>query len=128
MSYGIYIYFDGSDLHEIAEDFREEMKSLSERYHFLIFVDNLHPKEPDMEEDDLPDWDMGINFDLADPSEEELKELLSFFSGITDKYDHGFAVGYYEKKTGMNEDIGFLEKGKDFAGILGVLKQLNGRS
>lgn len=124
MNYGIYIYFDGSDLHDIANDFRNEMKAFIEKDKSIKLVDILHPRDEDMEEDDLTDWDMGINFELSKRSEKEIEELLFYFSQLSSKFDRDFAVGYYNQKNGMSEDIGFIEIGKDYSGILDVIRQL----
>jgi hypothetical protein len=77
-----------------------------------------------MKEDDLTDWDLGVSFDLHDLSMREIEELFFYFSQLALDYDHDFAVGYYDKETGISEDFGFIEPNGECAGITKILKEL----
>lgn len=124
MNYGIYIYFDGSDLHEIADDFRTKTKDFLQGENRIELVDILHPRDENMEEDNLTDWDLGVSFNLSDLKLKEIEELLVYFSQLVSGFDHDFAVGYHDKKTGISEDIGFIESDGDYSGTLKILKEL----
>jgi hypothetical protein len=62
----VYIYIDGSDLHEIEQSMSKEINNWLYREKINgHLVNAMHERTPDLKEDDYPDWDLGINFDIA---------------------------------------------------------------
>ena len=123
MNYTIYIYHDGFDLHEIVDRLSQEVKKLVGQIPSILFVDNLFPKDEDMDEDDLPQWDFGVNFDIHSVNNQNLEYILSTFQTLADQTQRDFAVGYVNQND-LSEDIGFIRPSRSNKDILAILKEL----
>lgn len=116
----IYIYADGSDLHDTWQQMKERILGFSNNQK-VRFIDDRLPRDDSMEEDDLPDWNFGINFDLNDLSDEELNEWFFFFQNLGSSFGRDFAVGYYEEKSGISEDFGYIQREKSYDKLFEVV-------
>ena len=128
MSYLIYIYVDGSDNDTFKDQFIAEITALVCKSNGLFFVDDLFPREAGMREEDLPDWNLGVNFELSELKEGEIKEVIAFFVCLATKSRRDFVVGYLDRKLAFTEDIGFIEAFKPEDKIIDVLLSLKGSS
>lgn len=124
MSFGIYIYVDGSDLHEVAELLLRRLGEITREFPRVRVVDDRFEKTPDMLPDDLPDWNLGLNFDLDCVTVGYAPRLLESIRSLAQESGRDFAVGYYDRGSKIDEDIGFIEPAKDFTGIPRVLESL----
>ena len=86
-----YIYVDGSDLDEIAPKLHTRIDSFVARYRGRVrVVDQRGEAEVS---DDLPDWDLGVNFELAELTIAERKDLLLFFQSLSGEFRRDFVLG-----------------------------------
>ena len=124
MRFGIYIYVDGSDLHDVADLLLRRLGEIAREFPHVRVIDDRFEKTPDMQPDDLPDWNLGLNFDLDHISVGHVARLLESIRLLAQESGRDFAVGYYDRRSKIDEDIGFIEPAKDFTGISRVLESL----
>jgi len=126
MRFRIYIYVDGYDLWEVAETIKDRIAEYTvNKDQRIELIDDRYPKTEDMGEEDLPDSNLGVNFELDQLKSIEIEELMNFFRNLAVDIDREFAVGYYNNDTDLNEDIGFIEKNRptdDIVKILGSMR------
>ena len=105
----LYVYVDGSDLEDISEYLLQQLHGWENRERVgMAIVNDRYPRTPDLEPDDLPEWNLGINLDLEVISKDELKRTIQFLIGLAEVSRRDFAVGYYDAKRGISEDLLFF--------------------
>jgi hypothetical protein len=124
MRFGIYIYVDGSDLHDVADLLLRRLSQVASEFPQVRVIDDRFEKTPDMHPDDLPDWNLGLNFDLDHVGVCHVPRLLESIRSLAQESGRDFAVGYYDRGSKIDEDIGFIEPAKDFSSISRVLESL----
>ena len=122
--FGIYIYVDGSDLHDVVDFLLRRLSEIAREFPHVRVIDDRFEKTPDMHPDDLPDWNLGVNFDLDHVSIGHVPRLLESIRSLAQESGRDFAVGYYDRRSKIDEDIGFIEPAKDLTGISRVLESL----
>ena len=65
MRFAIYVYVDGYDLHDVSVSIKRRLGEISDSFPQLRVIDDRFEKTPDMHPDDLPTWNLGLNFDLS---------------------------------------------------------------
>jgi len=111
----LYAYVDGSDLDEIADELqlrlRHFVQSREWRHGPPTVINQRRVDDPTLGPDDLPDWELGLNYDLPDPTPETLRwfsdiEAISRFlvdlHGITGR---DFVIGMGDRSLGIAEDL-----------------------
>src|SRR5688572_23421367 len=98
MRFGIYIYVDGSDLHDVAEPLKNRLTELASQFPQLRVIDDRFERTPDMHPEDLPDWNLGLNFDLSRESTSFVPHLLESIKALSRESGRDFAVGYYDRR------------------------------
>jgi len=122
--FGIYIYVDGSDLNDVADLLLRRLGEIAREFPHIRVIDDRLEKTPDMHPDDLPQWNLGLNFDLDHLSVCQVPRLLESIQSLARESGRDFAVGYYDGHPKIDEDIGFIKPAKDFTGISRVLEAL----
>src|SRR5687768_8301006 len=109
MTFALYVYVDGSDLHEHAPQLAVEFGALAQRWKSLgaFFVNQLHERTPDMQPDDLADWFLGVNLPLQAFGERQAEELLLFLRGLAQSTGREFVIGIAEE-SGITQDWAFV--------------------
>ena len=80
MKYQIYIYVDGSDLWDVVETIKNRIiEYIGNNDSRIRFIDDRYERTEDMHEDDLPDWNLGVNYFLDTLTKDEITELMHFF-------------------------------------------------
>jgi hypothetical protein len=69
-------------------------------------VNAMHERTPDLKEDDCPDWDLGINFDIE--LLPILDKIMKYLYKLARVYRQDFVIGYYDIKSQISEDISFF--------------------
>ena len=124
MHFRIYIYVDGSDLDDVADLLLRRLGEIAREVPHVRLIDDRFAKTPDMQPDDLPDWNLGLNFDLDQVSVGHVPLLLESIRSLAQESGREFAVGYSDRRSKFGEDIGFIEPAKDYSGISRVLESL----
>jgi hypothetical protein len=86
-----YIYVDGSDLDEIAPEIRAHIDSFVAPYRGRVRV--VDQRSDSGVSEDLPDWDLGVNFEVAALTITERKDLLLFFQSLSGEFGRDFVLG-----------------------------------
>lgn len=103
----IYIYIDGSDLHEIEQSMSKEINDWLYREKINgQLVNAMHERTSDLKADDYPDWDLGINFDIE--LLPILDKIMRYLYKLACVYRRDFVIGYYDIKSQISEDISFF--------------------
>lgn len=107
----VYIYADGSDLHDVAEvllsNFGDLAKSWTDRGAVLV---NTDPGQASaVESGDFPDWFLGINIPVARFHDREVFELLPVLTKLAETTGREFVIGVADE-SGGTEDLVFLDE------------------
>ncbi|GAB5562758.1 MAG: hypothetical protein SynsKO_44050 [Synoicihabitans sp.] len=102
-----YIYCDGYDLHEIADDLESRICQFITPYgdHIILVNRRSEGSGPD-----LPPWDLGVNYDERGLTMDDRKDLILFFHTLSTEYDRSFVIGHITD-SGQPDDITFIEPG-----------------
>ena len=125
MRYQIYIYADGSDLWDVVNTIKSRITEYTRNDDNRIkLIDDRYEKTADMHEDDLPDWNLGVNYTLGALTTNETFELMQLFQKISVDTERDFAVGYFDTVTKIDENIGFIEKHKPVDDIVTIIENM----
>ena len=103
----IYIYIDGSDLQDVEDGISESINHwLGETKFQAKLINYRYPRTPDLEPDDLEDWNLGVNVKLN--SATQLKVIAEYLYLLAKQFKRDFVVGYVENDSGVTEDITFF--------------------
>jgi len=106
---GIYIYIDGCDLDEVGDSIVFELqKWVSSNKINARVINDKFEKTPDMEPDDYPDWNLGLNLDNSKNLSKELSLIIPFMNNVAVKHKRDFVLGYYDSETNISEDIEYF--------------------
>jgi hypothetical protein len=109
MARTIYVYVEGSDLHEQEARLTAEFSSLAEHWKGVgaTLVNQQYDETSVMKPGDLSDWFLGINLPLEGFGAHQAEELLHFLRGIAKSTGREFVVGIVEN-SGVSEDVVFI--------------------
>jgi hypothetical protein len=88
-----YIYADGADLEDIAFEMRARIEKFIEPYQGRVRVVDQREEKEKEESPELPDWDLGVNFEIESLSDVEKKDLLLFFHSLSAEFGRDFILG-----------------------------------
>jgi hypothetical protein len=126
MRFGAYIYVDGYDLDDVAESIKKRLAEVAGLFPKLRVIDDRFERTPDLHSEDLPVWNLGLNFDLDVPSASFVRPVLERVRALSRESGRVFAVGYYDRASRVDEDIGFVEADSDLDDIARILELLSG--
>jgi len=121
MRYGAYIYVDGYDLHEVAPLLKRRLAEIAGRVSGVRVIDDRFERTPDLQPEDLPVWNLGLNFDLGAERAGLIRGVIESIRALSEESGRDFAVGYYDRVLKMDEDIGFIESGTGGDNAVGIL-------
>ena len=124
MRFGVYVYVDGYDLHDVAVSIKRRLGEIADSYPQVRVIDDRFERTPDMHPDDLADWNLGLNFDLGQDSAGFVRGVLECIRTLSRESGRSFAVGYYDRISKIDEDIVFIEPDTEGDDIVGVLESL----
>ena len=130
----LYAYVDGSDLHDIESVLMDRLSSFIDSRSWVCAdpkVVNQHgdPSDPSLGPEDLPDWDIGLNFTLPDPGAEtpswftDIEETARFLGRLHVDTGRDFIIGIGDTSTGISDDLFFVQSANP---DLGKLRQIIG--
>lgn len=111
----LYAYVDGSDLAEIAATVESRWLELvgsgGWRLHPPIVVNQLHARTPELNANDLPGWDLGVNLDLPNPGEEppgwfaDVERIAKFSGVLYAEILRPIVIGVWDAQRRLPEDL-----------------------
>ncbi|TFW17251.1 hypothetical protein [Duganella callida] len=107
----VYIYADGSDLHDVAEELLSGFGDLANSWfdRGAVLVNSAPGNTPAVEGEDFPDWFLGINIPLARFHDREVSELLPVLTTLTESTGREFVIGVADE-SGRTEDLVFFDE------------------
>ncbi|MBB6136082.1 hypothetical protein HD842_004259 [Massilia aurea] len=105
-----YAYVDGSDLDEIGDQLAEVFANFLPTWGISSarLVNDKSPRTPDLHGDDLPDWNLGLNFETERLSLAEFNQLILFLSRTAEQTQREFVIGGYGPSSRFAEDWGYI--------------------
>ena len=116
----LFAYVDGNDLHDVESVLMERLTSFIDSRTWVCTdakVVNQHgdPNDPSLGPEDLPDWDIGLNFALPDAGAEtpgwyaDIKATAQFLGQLHTETGRDFIIGIGDTSTGISEDLFFVD-------------------
>lgn len=118
--HALYAYVDGSDLHDVEAVLMKRLSSFLDSHAWVCSdakVVNQHgdADDPSLGPDDLPDWDIGLNFALPDPGSEipgwfaDIEATAQFLAQLHVDTGRDFIIGIGDTTTGVSDDLFFVQ-------------------
>lgn len=106
----VYVYVDGSDLDEVSGQLVKQFCSFVETWEVpsASVVNDRLPRTAELKDNDLPEWNIGLNFEVEFLSPSELKGLIDFLSETAVKTGREFVIGGYVDSSQFAEDWGYI--------------------
>ena len=114
-----YAYVDGSDLTELEDLLVDRLNAFVRSRTWTC--GNVHlvnqkgdPNDPSLGPDDLPDWELGINFTTPNDTESQLnwiddvEETIAFLAQLHTETDRDFVIGIGDAEQGISQDLMFI--------------------
>ena len=116
----LYAYVDGSDLHDTESALMERLSAFIASRSWVctdtkVVNQRGSTDDPSLGPDDLPDWDIGLNFALPDPRAEtpgwfaDVEDTVRFLGQLHVDTGRDFIVGTGDTTTGIAEDLFFVQ-------------------
>jgi hypothetical protein len=108
----VFAYVDGSDLDEVSCQLVEAFTKFLNTWGVSSarLVNDKLPRSAELRDDDLPGWNLGLNFEADQLSPTEFDQLISFLSRTAAETQREFVIGGYGRKSQFAEDWGFIGK------------------
>ena len=121
-SQAFYAYVDGSDLTELedllVDRLTDFVRSRTWTCGYVHLVNQKgDPNDPSLGPDDLPDWELGINFTMPNDAESQLnwiddvEETMSFLAQLHTETGRDFVIGIGDAERGISQDLMFVSSG-----------------
>lgn len=106
----VFAYVDGSDLDEVSSQLVEAFRNFLNTWGVASarLVNDKFPRTADLRDDDLPEWNLGLNFEAERLSSTEFDQLISFLSHTAAETQREFVIGGYGPQSQFAEDWGFI--------------------
>src|SRR5262249_7830537 len=115
----LYAYVDGADIEEIAADLETRFTAFidSRRWWFgdaAWVVNRRYGRETCTRPEDLPLWDLGLNFSSPPPSPDlpcwfrDVEAIAGFLGALHRECGRDFVIGIANAKTGVSEDLFYV--------------------
>ena len=105
-----YVYVDGSDLDECAASLTHAFSKFvaSSNLGIATLVSTQHPRTPDLQPEDVPQWDLGINFSIPMLSEAGATSLVAFLIELSQQTGREFVIGLWHHDSHISNDLMFI--------------------
>lgn len=106
----IYAYVDGFDLQEVEGLLLDKLQGFSETWGVdsVQVINHKCPRTPDLEPEDFPDWNLGINVEVENLARTKVEALVKFLSEAAIESGREFVVGTYFPEKHITEDLCFI--------------------
>jgi hypothetical protein len=106
----VYVYVDGSDLDGVSCQLIEAFTNFLHIWGISSarLVNDKFPRTADLGDVDLPQWNLGLNFEAEGLSSTEFDQLISFLSRTAVETQREFAIGGYGPTSQFTEDWAFI--------------------
>ncbi len=124
----LYAYADGNDLSQVETQILDSLRVCIYERNWVgsrpRIVNQRHDGDETLGQDDLPDWDLGINLELPDPGAEppDWFSNVEAVAQVCASTGHPFVIGV-ATQAGVAEDLFFVDSRKpDLVRLRAVLE------
>jgi hypothetical protein len=104
-----YVYVDGADLERYEAPLKQAFSEFSAKLGLgATVINDKYPRTPDLGPEDLPDWNLGLNFCTSTLSEAVATELVSFLIKLSQQTDREFVIGLWHPNKQISDDLMFI--------------------
>ena len=106
----IFVYVDGSDLEQVEAVLLKSFADFSKGWgvESVRVINDKYERTPDLRPDDLPQWNLGLNFELERLPRTKVESLMEFLSNTARETEREFVVGTWNPETMISEDLCFV--------------------
>jgi hypothetical protein len=111
----LYCFVEGGDLDEVAPLVERECRELASlagwRYSSPEVVNRRHARTPEMRQEDLPVWELGVTLNLPEPGTEtdgwfaDVERVVLWAAGVRKEIGRDFVVGMWDAARRISEDL-----------------------
>ncbi|WP_313369437.1 hypothetical protein [Achromobacter animicus] len=111
----MYVYVDGCDLHEVEDALVDRIVDFLHKWGVTSarLVNDKFPPSPELGGSDLPEWNLGLNFETPFLSAVQFEMLISFLRALAAETDRDFAIGGSISASQCPEDFAFIDSDTD---------------
>ena len=117
-SHTLYAYVDGSDLSDCVDSIESALDKFVNdnlwRSAQPTVVNQRHPRDETYQPDDLPDWDLGLNFGVPAAGTEsqdwleDFEAIVVYLGTLATQTKREFVVGVSDAESGITEDLFYI--------------------
>ena len=102
----VFVYVDGYDLAEVEDQLVDRLKEFVSAWGIATarVVNDKLERTPDLGEDDLPAWNLGLNFAIDTLPREKIQELVRFLSTLAKETGREFVIGHWDHARRTSSD------------------------
>jgi hypothetical protein len=102
----LFVYVDGYDLAEVEDQLVDRLKEFVIDWGISTarVVNDKLERTPDLSEDDLPVWNMGLNFAVDKLPRDKIQELVRFLSTLAKETGREFVIGHWDHARRISSD------------------------
>ena len=102
----LYAYVDGSNLEDVEATLYQAFKDFVSTWDVpsAQVINDRYDRTPNLQPGDLPDWNLGLNADIADLNRQNLTKLVVFLEVLTRTTGREFAIGGSLNESDFAED------------------------
>ena len=123
-----YVYVDGADLEQCEAVLTRAFSEFAAKFGLgATVINNKYPRTPDLGPEDLPDWNLGLNFSTPILSEVAATELVSFLTKLSRQTEREFVVGLWYPDKQISDDLMFIKADSPGSTIKQLCQMVDGR-
>ena len=123
-----YVYVDGSDLDQCETYLTRAFSAFVADFgHDASFISDKYPRTPDLHPDDLPQWNLGINFRTPELTRDSSDRLVSFLARLGQETGRDFVVGLWHPDRRISDDLMFVGGQSSLLDSATLWSMVNGR-
>lgn len=113
------VYVDGANLHDVAAGLEARFQEFAAKRVWsaqeVAVINQQRPPDPGDGPDDLPPWELGLNFTLPDKNEktggwiDDVRATVAFLVQMHSEFNRDFVLAVHDRVRGFNEDVSFVD-------------------
>jgi hypothetical protein len=102
----LFVYVEGFDLEEIEHELVQRFERFIETWGVdgVRLVNDKFDRTPEMREDDLPDWNLGLNVQIGRLPPEKITALIKFLADLSNQTMREFVIGSWSESNQIADD------------------------
>lgn len=123
-----YAYVDGADLEECEVVLTQAFSSYAAVSGLdAKVINDKCERTADLGPEDLPDWNLGLNFSISALSEIIAINLVSFLADLSRQTGREFVIGQWDRDKSISDDLMFIGADSDRSKGAALYQMVNER-